>query len=66
MPKKKDKVLIIKQASYEGNDTFVKVFPNPLFMIVNAATGEIIDSGYRSYKEAKETYGLVKTVDIIN
>jgi len=48
-----EKMLIIKLTSYQGNDTALEVAPNPLFMIVNAKTGQEIDNGYRSYKEAK-------------
>lgn len=48
-----EKMLIVKLTSYDGNDTALQTTPSPLFMIVNAVTGQEIDNGYRSYKEAK-------------
>ena len=60
MKKKSDldrKVLIIKLKSYQGNDTALEVTPDPLFMVIDAKTGEEVDNGYRSHREAKAVFG---------
>ena len=48
--------LIVRLTRYDGNDTRLDVEPNPLFMVVNAETGEEVDNGYRSYEEAKKAW----------
>jgi hypothetical protein len=49
----KEKVLIIRLDSYAGDDTYLDASPNPLYCIVNAVTGEVLDNGYRSFEEAR-------------
>ena len=48
----KTKVLIVELKGYIGNDTDLRVIPDPLFMVVDAETGEDLDNGYRSFDEA--------------
>jgi len=50
-------ILIVKLKSYQGGDTALTVFPEPLYMVIDAKTGEELDNGYRSYEEAIEAWG---------
>ena len=54
--KEKKTCLVVKLTNYQGNDTSLTVDPDPLFMIVDAVTGEEVDNGYRSFKEAKDVW----------
>ena len=46
--------LIVMLRSYDGDDTRLRVDPDPLFMVVNAETGAEVDNGYRTYEQAKK------------
>ena len=59
----KMKILIIQLTSYEGKDTAMIVTPDPLFAIIDAETGEVLDNGYRSFEETVEAW---KDCEIIN
>ncbi len=52
----KNPILIIKLKGYRGNNTELKVTPDPLYMVVDSVTGEELDNGYRSFEEAKKTW----------
>jgi len=56
----KVKVLIVRLKSYMGEDTRLEVYPDPLFIVINAETGNEIDNGYRSYNEAKRAYKIAR------
>lgn len=49
-------ILIVKLTGYKGGDTGLLVVPEPLYMVVDAKTGEELDNGYRSFEEAKEAW----------
>ena len=51
------KPIIVKLKSYVGDDTFMNVFPDPLYMVVDADTGEELDNGYKSREEALKKWG---------
>jgi len=50
------KILIVELAGYQGDDTELRVTPDPLFMVVDAVTGEDLDNGYRSFDEAVKAW----------
>ena len=53
------KPLVVKLTSYVGNDTSITVTPYPLYMVINAETGEELDNGYRTFEEAEEAWTSV-------
>ncbi len=48
--------MIVKLTCYGGVNTSLVVQPDPLYMVVNARTGEEIDNGYRSWEEAVKSW----------
>jgi len=49
-------VLIVELTGYVGKNTSLDVCPTPLFMVIDAITGEELDNGYRSFEEALECW----------
>ncbi len=62
----KRKILIVKLTSYEGDDTAMTVDPDPLYMVVDAVTGEEMDNGYKSHEHAKEIWEFDQRSEVIN
>lgn len=57
------KILITELTSYEGKDTAMIVTPNPLYAVVDAETGEVLDNGYRSFEEALVAWGAEEVIN---
>jgi len=57
------KILIIKLYSYEGKDTALLVTPDPLYAVIDAERGDVLDNGYRSFEEAIKAWD---SCEIIN
>ncbi len=56
----KVKVLISQLKSYIDTDTRLEIFPDPLYIVINAETGNVIDCGYKSYRQAKKVFNGIK------
>ncbi len=57
------KPLIVKITGYQGDVSSLEVDPDPQYIIVDAVTGDFLDSGYGSYEEAREAYALIGVVN---
>ena len=54
---KPKKILIVKIKGYRGLDTSLLIEPlEKMYLVINSKTGVVLDYGYRSFKEAEDTY----------